>query len=278
MKQCTNCGVEVEGSPEVCPLCGNPLPDYESVSHGASGGPPPEGASAQGAEAAHAAETTAAGKAEATYAAETTAAGRTSEPGPTAPEASSPQRRRARFWLWEMFTIVIAATAIIVAAADFGYGFDLGWSAYPLTALAAVWLFVTAVTMLGRDIPLAYASATVVVLGYLFVLDLLTGGQAWFVPFALPIGLLVAVVGGAAAGTARSLKLSVFQTLAIALIFIGLFLVGLEVILSFAMDLDSIVSWSIVALGGCLSIALLLWIINRRLRERHADFKRLFHL
>ena len=113
-----------------------------------------------------------------------------------------------------MFTIVFIATAIIVAAADFGYGFDLSWSIYPLTALAFVWIFVTAVIGLGRDILLAYAASTIAVIAYLFVLDSLVAGESWFVPIALPMTLLVAVVGGAAAGTVRGLNLSFFQTLA----------------------------------------------------------------
>jgi len=193
-------------------------------------------------------------------------------------ELDPDSRRRARFWLWEIFTIVIVATAIIVAATDFAYGFDMSWAAYPLVSLAFVWLFVTIIAALGRRLPVAYIADTVCTLVFLYVLDLLTPVEPWFVPFALPTTLLVAVVGGAAAGIVRGLKLSIFPTLAVGAVAVGVFLVGFEIILSFALGLESILSWSIVALGGCLSIALLLWIINRRLRERHADFKRLFHL
>ncbi len=193
-------------------------------------------------------------------------------------EVDPAERRKARFWLWEVFTVVIVAIALIVAAADFAYGFSLSWSAVPLTALAFVWIFVTAVVGLGRDIPLAYVACTMDVLLYLFVLDLLISGDPWFVPYALPITLLVAVIGGGAAGIVRGFKLSVFQTLAVAVLAMGVSLLGLEIILYFAMDLGSILSWSIVAFAGCLSIALLLLFINRRLRKRHADFKRVFHL
>ncbi len=188
------------------------------------------------------------------------------------------ERRKARFWLWEVFTVIVVAIALIVAAADFAYGFCLSWSAVPLTALAFIWIFVTAVAGLGRDIPLAYAACTIDLLLYLFVLDWLIPGDPWFVPFALPITLLVTVIGGGAAGIVRGLKLSVFQTLAVAVLSMGVSLLGLEIILFFAMDLGSILSWSIVAFAGCLSIALLLLVINKRLRERHADFKRVFHL
>ena len=112
----------------------------------------------------------------------------------------------------------------------------------------------------------------------LFVLDVLTPGESWFVRFALPTALLVAVVGGGALGVVRGMKLSVFPTLSVGVIGVGVFLLGFEIVLWIALGLPSILSWSIVAFGGCLSIALLLWIINRRLRERHADYKRLFHL
>ena len=243
MKQCDQCGVELENELARCPLCGaSLLIDEPDVGSGESAEVRPAG-----------------------------------EPADQT-NLQVTEHRRARFWLWEMFTIVFIATAIIVAAADFGYGFDLSWSIYPLTALAFVWIFVTAVIGLGRDILLAYAASTIAVIAYLFVLDSLVAGESWFVPIALPMTLLVAVVGGAAAGTVRGLSLSFFQTLAASVFFLGIFALGLEVILYFALDLESILSWSIVAFGGCLSIALLLWLINKRLRERHADFKRVFHL
>lgn len=188
------------------------------------------------------------------------------------------ERRKARFWLWEMFTVVIFASAVIVAAADFAYGFAFSWSAYPLISLAFIWLFLTAIIALGRNLAPAYVAATLDLLLYLFFLDILTPGEPWFLPLALPCTLLVAVVGGGAAGIARGLKLSVFQTLADAVLSMGVLLLGLEIILSVALDLESILSWSIVSFAGCLSIAVLLLIINKRLREHHADFKRVFHL
>lgn len=185
---------------------------------------------------------------------------------------------RARMWLWEVITLVMGVAALIVAAADFAYGFDMSWSIYPLSGLGFVWLFVSALIWLGQDIPLAYAAVTVDVLLFLLVLDIVTPGEPWFVPLALPVTLLVAAVGGAAAAIARGLKLSVIQTIADGVLAIGVFLVGLEIILHLAFGTPSILSWSIVAFAGCLSIALLLLVINQRLRQRHADFKRVFHL
>ena len=240
MKLCAKCGVEIDDDLVRCPLCGASLAGDQQVDPAEAGG----GEASDG----------------------------------NRPEGFDERRKKARFWLWEMFTIVFVATAIIVAATDFAYGFDLSWAVYPLTSLAFVWVVVTTIIALGKDIPLAYGAITVALLVYLFTLDALLPGTHWFVPFALPITLLVAAVGGGTAGAVRALKLSVFQAMAASLCAIGVFVLGLEVILSFALSLDSVLSWSIVAFGGCLSIALLLWLINKRLRERHADFRRVFHL
>ena len=234
MKQCPNCGVEVDDTLAQCPLCGRPLDGYGEEFD--------EDEARQQTEPSE-------------------------QPGP-----------RARLWLWEVITLVMGATALIVGAADFAYGFDISWSIIPLCSLAFVWLFLTILIWLGRDIPLAYAAATLDTLAFLWMLALVTSGGSWFSPLALPITLLIAAVGGGAAAVARTLKLSVIQTIADGVLAVGLFLVGLQIILHFALDTESILSWSIVAFAGCVSIALLLLFINRRLRQRHADFKRVFHL
>ena len=239
MKQCQNCGVEVDGSLIRCPLCGRALDGQESREEGDRSEDDPE----------HGHEQT------------------EPRPGP-----------RARFWLWEVVTLIIGATALIIGAADFAYGFDMSWSIFPLSGLGFLWLFLSILIWLGRDIPLAYGAAIIDTLLFLFVLDVITTGDPWFATLALPITLLVAAVGGGAAAVARALKLSVFQTIADGVLAVGIFLVGLEVVLHFALETSSILSWSIVAFAGCLSIALLLLLINRRLRQRHADFKRVFHL
>ena len=255
MNQCHKCGVELEEGIAICPLCGAEL---------AGDGPANPAGQEDGAGTA---DTLGSDEEKVTTSA-----------GAKSTDADYAEWRRARFWLWEMFTIVLVAVAIIVAASDFAYGFSLSWSAYPLTAVAFLWVFVSAVIWLARDIPIAYTAATLAVLSYLLVLDVLMPGRPWFASLALPITLLTAVIGGASAGLASALKFSVFQTLAAAVFSIGIFLIGLEIIFFFALDLESILSWSIIAFGGCFSISLLLLIINRRLRERHADFKRVFHL
>jgi hypothetical protein len=244
MKQCTNCGVEIEDDLQRCPLCGHlftgseedTVPELED--NGSGGG----------------------------------------TPGRERPTGVAHAGRGARLWLWEVISLVTGAAGLIVAAADFAYGFDLSWSIYPLSGLGFVWVLLTVLIWLGRDLPLAYAAATIDVLALLYVLDVIIAGDPWFLRLALPITLLAAVIGGGAAAVARSLKLPVIPTMADGILAVGIFLTGLEIIFHFALGTGSILSWSIVALAGCLSISLLLLFVNKRLRERHADFKRVFHL
>lgn len=264
MKQCRQCGVEIEDDYIRCPLCGAAVdsPAKGSVPDGTPTPTSPDPASPPDGPAQALERPDRSGRA---------AEGELSD-------ADRAERRQARTWLWQMFSLVILATGLIVAAADFAYGFDISWSAYPLTGLGFIWLFVTVIVGLGKDLPIAYTAEVLTVLGYLYVLDLLLPGAAFFLPFAVPITLLVAAIGASAAAVVRALKLTIFPTLAVAMVAIGVFVVGLDVVFYFSFGLETVLSWSIIAFAGCLSIALLLLFINRRLRERHADFRRLFHM
>jgi uncharacterized membrane protein len=192
-----------------------------------------------------------------------------------APEMSGASVRR---WLWEVISLLALTAAGIVLAIDFASGLDITWSLFPLSAVAFLWICATSAIALAKR-PLAlFAALTAAVIAFLFVLESITRGRSWFLPLALPlVGLAIVVSAGAWAVVSR-FRLSLLPALAVAVLSCGLAAVGVEYILNRYLRLATVVSWSLVALACAISLLLALLLIHKRLKERHSDIRRLFHL
>jgi hypothetical protein len=195
-------------------------------------------------------------------------------------EALEPQvsESKARRWLWEVISLLALTAAGLLLAIDLADGFRLTWSLYPVSVVAFLWLCATSAVFLGRRPPMLCAALTAAVLAFLFVLELATKGRRWFLPLALP---LVVVAIAAVAGTwavASRLRLPLFPAIAAAVLACGIAAVGVEVVLNRYLQLDRVVSWSFVALACAISLFFALLLTHKRLKERHSDIRRFFHL
>jgi hypothetical protein len=184
----------------------------------------------------------------------------------------------ARFWLWEVFSLLAFAAALVTFAADFAFGFDVEWARYPLIAIGFLWVSATIMIGLAEHPFLKLLAETAAVAGFLFGLELLTETSGWFLPLGLPITVLTAVLAGAAAVVIRKRKLSALPAVAVVVFASGVFVVGLEFIIKRYTGSDVVVSWSLVALACAIAIFFLILWVNKRMRERHSEYRKVFHL
>jgi hypothetical protein len=185
--------------------------------------------------------------------------------------------RSAKIWAFEMISLVAFTAAIVAFASDFAFGFEITWSIYPLTSIAFVWLFAGILIALAQHPVGGVIAETLLTGGFLLALSEIIGSAGWFLTIALPITLLVGFVGAVVILVAKVFKPSVLQMVAIAFLSAGLFLVGLDLILSLHTEAEAPVSWSLVAFACTLSLFFLILFIDRRLREKHSEFKKIFH-
>jgi hypothetical protein len=243
MTKCRKCGVLVEDELDECPLCGEPVT---------------EDAREQRRSERERENVLRAG-------------------GSVEPE-NEETVRSAKIWLFEMTSLVAFTAAIIIFAADFAFGFTVTWSLYPLLAIGFVYLVTAAIIAFVRVPGVLLAAETLIVAGFLLLLDLLIGQADWFLSIALPVTVLVALIVGIAGVVIAKLSLNALQVLAVVFLASGFFVVGLELILNYAINDQILVSWSLVAFACTLSLFFLILFINKRLRERHAEFKKIFHI
>jgi hypothetical protein len=197
---------------------------------------------------------------------------RLSQPEPAVPESS------VRRWLWEVISLLAVTAAGILFAIDLGNGFDVTWSLYPLSAIAFLWICATSAIALAKR-PLALCAAlAAAVLAFLLVLELLTDGRPWFLQLAVPLVALAIVVGAGAWAVVGRLRLPPLSAIAVVVLGCGLAGVGVEYILNRYLPLDRVVSWSLVSLACSISLFFALLLVNKRLKERHSDIRRMFHL
>lgn len=243
MKKCRNCGVMIEDGLEECPLCGEPVTEERRQRQ------------------------------------------KTDEERQNVLRAGArietereETRRSAKIWLFQMVSLVAFTAAIIIFAADIASDFSLSWSVYPLLVIGFVYLFTAALIGFARFRGVLLVVETILVVGFLLLLGLLIGETQWFVSLGLPITVLAAVLIGACAVTIVRLKLNVLQSIAVVVLASGFFVVGLEFVLNVVLEDEIVVSWSLIAFACTLSVFFLTLFINKQLRERHAEFKKIFHI
>jgi hypothetical protein len=191
------------------------------------------------------------------------------------PEVSESSVRR---WLWEVSSLLALTAAAILIAIDLASGFDVTWSRYPLSAIVFLWICATSAIGLARR-PLALIAAlAAAVVAFLLVLELITGGRAWFVPLALPLAAMAMAEGAGAWLIVSRLRLPLLPAIAAVVLGCGLAAIGTEYILNRYLKPGTVVSWSLVVLACAMSLFLALLLIHKRLKERHSDIRRFFHL
>jgi hypothetical protein len=200
---------------------------------------------------------------------------REAPPPPPVPKAVSRSMRR---WLLEVFTLLGVTGAIVVFAADFSFGMSLTWARFPLASIAFLWL-AAVLLILGWGRVWVSLVAEVAAVGlFLFVLDGLTQGSAWFFPLALPLTLLAGTILALTLAIVRVLDLSPFPTIATAMSAAAVLVVGLELLLNRYLADRWFVSWSAVAFACTLPLVLLLFYLRKRFKPMQAEMRKRLHL
>ncbi len=240
MNECRNCRVRIEDGSDRCPLCGLPV-----AGNGDEGVADRPGALLR----------------------------------PETELTSEARRtvRNAKIWLFEMVSLIAFTTGVIVFAADIASGFTLSWSILPLLAIGSVYAATVAVIVLLRRPALLLVAQTAIIAGFLLALNFTVGEQNWFLDLGLPMTLLTAALIGASVLAMKRLGLNVLQKIATGILAAGLEVVGIEFLVNRARG-ELLVSWSLIAFACTLSAFFLILFINKQLRERHGEFRKIFHL
>jgi hypothetical protein len=180
--------------------------------------------------------------------------------------------------LWEILSLFAGTSMVVVFVADFVYSMTVTWARYPLVSIILLWAAGSLLILLRRHRLLLLVTETAALAIFFLVLDFLMPTEPWFLSLALPLTVLAGTLIGVISVITGGLRHRVFAVLAVILVSVGLFLVGIETVLSLYLSGAFRLSWSLLVFGCTVPLVGLLFYIQYRLKVTSKEVRKIFHL
>lgn len=180
-------------------------------------------------------------------------------------------------WIWDLFTFLMISGLLVVFAVDFAYGMSIGWSRIPLLAIGYTWLSVTLGWKTRKNLYCTLLFETLLLMLFLWVMNLLIPGKSWFGKFVLPFLVLTAINLEVSVLLIRKFKLRALNIVFVFFISLGVFLICLEALLNRFLHERLFVSWSMVAFACLLVLSGFIQYFKHRIKKRGIDLEKFLH-
>ena len=239
MAICERCGVEIDDSAVMCPLCGTEL----------SGG---------------------GGKSK------TEPVNRQIMPEFVDEIRPLNVKQRARL-AWEISTLMFLSAVIVVLFVDLISNRRISWSVYPIIATGFAWALSSLASFFYRYPVVLFIGAYIDALALLLLLDIASAELFWFVQLGLPITTCLFLILGILFIIGPRIGRRGLNIPAFILLGIGIFTMGIEWTVDWYLFRAVSLSWSGLVLVSVCPVAIILLFVHYRLRK-YVDLKRFFHL
>lgn len=177
-----------------------------------------------------------------------------------------------------LLTVLYLSAAVSCGLLNLLLGRGVFWSLYVMAALAMLWIWTVLPLIFRRMHPLSRLLLDLgAVAVYVYCVALELDGQHWFWGLALPVILLAGGVLLALGLCLDGGKRSVLSTIILFILALGLFLLGVELLIDRWIQGRFSPSWSLVVAAICVSLSIPLTVIRHVPSLREAA-RRMFHL
>lgn len=154
---------------------------------------------------------------------------------------------------------------------------ELTWGIYPAGVLVLIWIASTVLLLMHKH----RIYGTVLITGgtlaaYLYMVELLSNTEGWFLPIVLPVLLLTLAFLCLMIWMIRSGKLRILHLISAGLIEIGILCFVVELLCVLSVPGKTSFTWSLFVIMPCFFLALLLYVISRN-GPLSTELKRRFH-
>jgi len=194
------------------------------------------------------------------------------------PSQDRPLSNREKLHLfWEVSGILHFSSIVMTILIDIIMHKKPGWSLISTTAIAASFVYITLLVYTTRHLLVFLGGLLLNTLALLFILDELHTGINWFFMPALPLtGFFILMLGLVLLFT-RNTKQKGFNIIAIISLAIGVYIMIIEMTVSYAAKNVMSLSWSVIVAASILPFALILLYFHYRLK-RGTSLRKFFNL
>ncbi len=164
--------------------------------------------------------------------------------------------------IFQVITMDIFSISIFLMSLDMYSGSFPEWSHYPALSLLLVWVYVAGPFLFTwKKIYLVILLWLVGTAGFLYSIDLLTGGRDWFLPLGLPIVILVTAAVSIGVILNRLFKVKPLLATGMVLLVVAFVVMGIDAIVNFYVAKLSL-TWSTILAAVFVPTAVFLFIVN----------------
>jgi len=237
MSYCVECGVKLADSEKICPLCSTVVINPNNTEESSAERPYPSSVERQ----------------------------------------IRGLNRRELAWIVFMFILLPVGASVIIDLLTGAEAFHLTWSVFVLGSgcLLGVWALVP-IVFPSLNLYLHVIIDFAAIAGLLAVIAFELGSWDWCLRLGIPITAATCLLACAFVAIVRSRKLMPLTKAALLCVCLGLYILGLEIIIDMSQGFLSPIRWSIYAIVPLLFLALLLFYISRKPRLMDELKRRLF--
>jgi hypothetical protein len=185
-------------------------------------------------------------------------------------------RERARY-RWEMSGIIAASGILVSLVVDLVIGKGMNWSVYPVSVLAAIWIYITLLIFTRRKVWILLPGLAVNTLALLLMIDLASPPINWFVPIALPFTISFFVLTGVVVLLSSRSLYKGFNVLAIIFMAVGVLCIIFELFTDLFVKGRIDIEWSAIAAAAIIPFSAILMFVHYRLKKG-LNLKSYFHI
>jgi hypothetical protein len=185
-------------------------------------------------------------------------------------------RERARY-RWEMSGIIAASGILISLVVDLVIGRGLSWSVYPVSVLAAIWIYITLLIFTRKKAWILLPGLAANTLALLLMIDLASPPVSWFVPIALPFTISFFTLTGVVVFLSSRSLYKGFNVLAIIFMAVGVLCIIFELFTDLFIEGRIDIEWSAIAAAAIVPFSAILMFVHYRLKKG-LNLKSYFHV
>jgi hypothetical protein len=176
-------------------------------------------------------------------------------------------KRENRKHLWELAGIIAFSGIAVCTIVDLLVSKSLRWSLFSDVLISAVWIILTLFLFAYKRTLVLVASLMITILIALFLIDLITSGQNWFLPVGLPITAAAFITIGSVIILYMAAHFKGLNIIAASFIVLAGFCIVTEMILDKYLDGVVDLRWSLIAAISILPVASVFFFYHYRLKK-----------